>query len=258
MRQRLLQALLFLPSRGARVPAEVAGPGAQDVGIDTEDGERLHGWWVPARTACRGHVLLCHGNAGDVRDRIPHVRLLAAAGFDVLVFDYRGYGASSGRPTVEGTRRDARAARDALLARASSRRVLYLGESLGAAVALALAVERPPAGLVLQSAFTSVRDMAALHYPFVPRAVVPGAYESLALVSRLRAPLLVLHGERDELVPASHGERLFAAAPEPKAIHVFPGLGHNDLVDGAGEQWAEVIARWAGEVPGAGERSRGA
>jgi hypothetical protein len=236
----------------------VAGPGAQDVEIDTEDGERLHGWWVPARGASRGHVLLCHGNAGDVRDRIPHVRLLAAAGLDVLVFDYRGYGASSGRPTVEGTRRDARAAHDALLARASGRRVLYLGESLGAAVALGLAVERPPAGLVLQSAFTSVRDMAALHYPFVPRAVVPGVYDSLALVPRLRAPLLVLHGERDEIVPASHGERLLAAAPDPKAIHVFPRLGHNDLVDGAGEAWAEVIADWAGELPGPGERPPGA
>ncbi len=176
----------------------------------------------------------------------------------MLVFDYRGYGASSGRPTVEGTRRDALAAHDALLARASGRRVLYLGESLGAAVALALAVERPPEGLVLQSAFTSLRDMAALHYPFVPRAVVPEVFESLALVSRLRAPLLVLHGERDELVPASHGERLFAAAPDPKAIHLFPRLGHNDLLDGAGEQWAQVIAGWADGLSGPGERPRDA
>ncbi len=247
MRQRLLQALVFLPARRGPVPAEVAGPGARDVEIDTEDGECLHGWWVPARAACRGHVLLCHGNAGDVRDRTRHVRLLAAAGFDVLVFDYRGYGASSGRPTVEGTRRDARAAHDALLARASGGRVLYLGESLGAAVALALAVERPPAGLVLQSAFTSVRDMAALHYPFFPRAVVPGAYESLALVSRLRAPLLVLHGDRDEIVPVAHGRALYEAAPEPRRLRVLAGRGHNDLLGRDGSEWIDAIATWMRE-----------
>jgi hypothetical protein len=246
VRQRLLHALLFLPSRGG--PAgSIPGLAGEELEVETEDGERLHAVWAPARAPSRGHVLLCHGNAGDLRDRVPHAGLLTAAGFDVLLFDYRGYGRSSGRPSVEGTHRDARAAHDALLERAGApdARVFFLGESLGAAVALRLAVERPPAGLVLQSAFTSVRAMAALHYRAIPRVLVPDAFPSLALIGRLRAPLLVLHGERDTIVPAAHGEALFEAAPEPKRLQLFSRAGHNDLIAEAGDQWAEAIAAWA-------------
>jgi uncharacterized protein len=197
-----------------------------------------------------GHVLLCHGNAGNVGDRLPHVALLSAAGFDVLAFDYRGYGRSTGRPSEDGTHRDARAARDALLRQdgVDAARVLYLGESLGGAVALALAVELPPAGLILQSTFTSVRDMARLHYPFIPRALVPDAYPSLRLIRRLRAPLLVLHGARDRIVPLMHGEALFEAAPGPKRIEVLPGAAHNDLIGGAGRHWIEAISGWARDL----------
>jgi pimeloyl-ACP methyl ester carboxylesterase len=195
----------------------------------------------------RGHVLLCHGNGGNIGDRVPHLALLTAAGFDVLAFDYRGYGRSSGRPTEQGTGLDALAARAALLRRegVDPERVLYLGESLGGAVALALALEHPPAGLILQSAFTSVRDVARFHYPFLPAALVPDAYPSLRLIPGLRAPLLVLHGDRDDIVPLMHGEELFAAAPEPKRLEVLEGVGHNDLISRAGRRWIEAIAGWA-------------
>jgi uncharacterized protein len=218
--------------------------------IETEDGERLHGWLVPAEGASLGHVLLCHGNAGNVGDRALHAKLLAAAGVDVLVFDYRGYGRSTGRPNEEGTYRDARAARAALMREpgVDSSRVLYLGESLGGAVALALALEHPPHALVLQSTFTGVRDMARQHYPFIPAALVPDAYPSLRLISELQAPLLVLHGAQDEIVPLSHAHALLEAAPEPKRLHVFPDVGHNDLIPLAGEAYAELVASWAGEV----------
>jgi fermentation-respiration switch protein FrsA (DUF1100 family) len=223
---------------------------AGDVTIPTEDGERLHGWWIPARAPWLGHVLLCHGNAGNVGDRVPHVELLSAAGFDVLAFDYRGYGRSTGRPSELGLRRDARAARATLVAQAGvdATRVLYLGESLGGAVALALALELPPAGVILQSAFTSIRDMARVHYPLIPRALVPDAYPSLRLISGLRAPLLVLHGARDAIVPRMHGEALFEAAPEPKRMHVFSGAGHNDVLSAAGREWARTISTWAREL----------
>jgi fermentation-respiration switch protein FrsA (DUF1100 family) len=185
-----------------------------------------------------------------VGDRALHVKLLAAVGFDVLAFDYRGYGRSTGRPDEEGTYRDARAARAALMREPGleSSPVLYLGESLGGAVALALALEHPPHALVLQSTFTGVRDMARLHYPFIPAALVPDAYPSLRLVPQLRAPLLVVHGARDEIVPPSHGHALFEAAPEPKRLHLFPDVGHNDLVPLAGEAYAELVASWASEV----------
>jgi fermentation-respiration switch protein FrsA (DUF1100 family) len=247
IRTALLGSLLYFPARRIAQTPAAAGLAFHDVGIQTEDGIRLHGWWVSARTPSCGHLLLCHGNAGNVGDRVPHARLLSAAGFDVLLFDYRGYGRSAGRPSEEGLRRDARAARSVLLRRpgVDPGRVFYLGESLGGAVALALALESPPAGLVLQAAFTSVRDMGRRHYPFVPAALIPDAYPSLRLIRGLRAPLLVLHGERDEIVPPLHGQELFEAAPGPKRIHVFPDAGHNDLVASAAERWAAEIAAWA-------------
>jgi uncharacterized protein len=238
-----------LPSRAIVETPTAAGLEAADVTIHTADGERLHAWWVPARAPSLAHVLLFHGNAGNVGDRVAHLELLSAAGLDVLAFDYRGYGRSTGRPSERGLHLDARAARDTLLGRdgVEPSRVIYLGESLGGAVALALALELPPSGLILQSAFTSVRDMARLHYPLIPPALVPDAYPSLRLITALPAPLLVLHGARDAVVPVIHGEALFEAAPGPKRMHVFPGAGHNDLLAEAGDEWVRAIAAWAGE-----------
>ncbi len=243
----LLNSFLYFPSRAIVETPANAGLAFRDLEIETEDGERLHGWWIGARVPSLGHVLLCHGNAGNVGDRVLHARLLSTAGFDVLLFDYRGYGRSSGRPSEEGTYRDARAARRALLRQSEvdESRVFYLGESLGGAVALALALESPPKGLILQSTFTSVRDMSRLHYPFIPAALVPDAYPTLRLIGGLQAPLLVLHGERDDIVPPSHGHALFDAAPDPKELRVFPRAGHNDLVPLAGATYGEAIASWA-------------
>src|SRR5215212_9478751 len=173
----LLNSLLYFPTRKlAAKPADL-GLEAEELGIETDDDERLHGWWIRAAAPSRGHILFCHGNGGNVGDRVENARLLSDAGFDVLIFDYRGYGRSSGRPTEEGTALDARAAQSALVGRAGveAARVLYLGESLGAAVALGLALEAPPRGLILQSAFTSVRDVAAEHYLFLPRFLLPDA-----------------------------------------------------------------------------------
>jgi fermentation-respiration switch protein FrsA (DUF1100 family) len=245
----LLGSLLYFPSRSILQTPAGGGLAFEDVTIRAADGERLHAWWVPARAPSLGHVLLCHGNAGNVGDRLAYLEPLSAAGLDVLAFDYRGYGRSTGRPSEHGLHLDARAARDALLGRdgVEPSRVIYLGESLGGAVALALALELPPSGLILQSAFTSVRDMARLHYPLIPPALVPDAYPSLRLITALRAPLLVLHGARDAIVPVMHGEALFEAAPGPKRMHVFPGAGHNDLLAEAGDEWVRAIAAWAGE-----------
>jgi uncharacterized protein len=127
-------------------------------------------------------------------------------------------------------------------------RVFYLGESLGGAVALDLALERPPTGLVLLSAFTGVRELRRLHYPFVPAALVPDVYPALRRIRRLHSPLLILHGDRDDIVPLEQGRALFEAAPGPKRMHVFAGLGHNDLVLLGGADFARVIASWAGRL----------
>lgn len=251
----LLHSLLYFPSRSiAQTPAE-AGLTHRDVAFESEDGERLHGWWIDAQSSPMGHVLLCHGNAGNIGDRILHASLLTAAGFDVLLFDYRGYGQSSGRTSEPGTYRDARAAL-ACLARQpglDASRILYLGESLGGAVALELALTHPPAGLVLLSTFTSVRDLARVHYPFIPAALLPDPYPSLRRIAHLSAPLLIVHGERDEIVPLSQAKALFEAAPGQKRMRIMPGVAHNDLIALAGATFAEDIASWASELaqPGA-------
>lgn len=248
MRDAILNSLLFFPDREiVQTPADV-DLDYETLTFETDDGELLHGWWVasPAPDPV-GHVLLCHGNAGNIGDRVIHARLLADAGLDTLLFDYRGYGRSSGRPSEQGTYRDARAARRALLARPGieGSRVTYLGESLGGAVVIQLALESPPGGAVLSSAFTSVRDMARHHYPLVPRIAVPDAYPSLRRIPELSAPLLLLHGEDDEIVPADHARALADAAPGPKRLRTFPGVGHNDLVPVAARDWAEEIASFA-------------
>jgi uncharacterized protein len=240
----VLHSLLYFPSRRLAATPAAASLDYDDVALETADGERLHGWWVPSQAPAAGHLLLCHGNGGNVGDRVIQIALLGAAGLDVLAFDYRGYGRSSGRASEEGTYRDARAARAALLERpgVDPERVFYLGESLGAAVAIELAREHAPAGLILQSPFTSIRDMARLHYPFIPRALVPDAYPSLRRIASLDVPLLVLHGDRDEIVPSLHGEALCEAARSPKRLEILAGVGHNDVV---GREWATAIARWA-------------
>jgi uncharacterized protein len=247
----LLNSLLYFPSRAIIETPERAGLEYRELALECDDGERLHGWWIGTRTHLLGHLLVCHGNAGNVGDRVLHAALLTAAGFDVLLFDYRGYGRSSGRPSEEGTYRDARAALTGLLEQpgVDPARVFYLGESLGGAVALDLALERSPAGLVLLSAFTGVRELARLHYPFIPAALVPDAYPTLRGIHELHAPLLVLHGDRDEIVPLSQGRALFESASEPKRLQVFPGLGHNDLVPLAGAEFAQVIASWVSGLP---------
>lgn len=247
MRTLVLERLLFFPVPGLAATPARAELGFDDVFFETEDGLTLHGWWIPTEVEpALGHVLLFHGNAGNIGHRVLHAELLTDAGFDVFVFDYRGFGRSEGAPSEVGTHRDARAALRATLQRPGVRpdRIVYLGVSLGGAVALALAVESPPRGLVLQSTFTSVRDVAAIHYSVIPRVVVPDAYPSRERIGALRSPLLVLHGDSDRVIPLSHGKALLAAAPEPKRLRVFPGLGHDDLIAEAGAEWADVIAEW--------------
>jgi uncharacterized protein len=261
MRDRLLSSMLFFPSRGIDSTPAVLGLAFEELALPTEDGERLHAWWIPSQSGGRrqapfGHLLYCHGNAGTIEGRIPRAQSLAGAGFDVLLFDYRGYGRSTGTPSEVGTYRDARAARSALLARTDvdPTRVFYYGESLGGAVAVELATAAAPQGLILQSTFTSVRGMARLHYPIVPAIFVLDAYPSERRLAAVKAPVLVIHGDRDTIVPLAFGQALFAAAREPKRMHVVKGAGHNDLDDVMGESYGRVVAEWASSVVAARTR----
>ena len=247
MRTTILNALLFYPTHDVDATPSAAGLAFEEVEIATEDGPKLHAWWVPATAPPhRGHVIYCHGNGGNISYRIGKARLLADRGFDVLLFDYRGYGRSEGSPSEAGLYRDARAARAAVVARegVDPDRLVYLGESLGGAVAIALALDIPPAGLVLQSTFTSVRQIARFHYPIVPTFYVPDAFPSLTRIPRLSVPVLMVHGDADRIVPVEHGRTLYASAPQPKTYREFPGVGHNDLVDRVGDEYVDLMAEW--------------
>ncbi|KAF0845114.1 hypothetical protein FNL39_109143 [Nocardia caishijiensis] len=243
---RVLNALVYHPERHlAQTPAAL-GLDYRDLHMRTADGVDVHGWFVRAERP-RAHILYAHGNAGTIGDRVSIIALLVAAGFDVLAFDYRGFGHSTGAPGEQGTYLDARAARSALLEQpgVDPARVLYLGKSLGGGVLLELAGEQSPAGMVLMSTFSGMRDAARSVYPFLPAPLIPDAYPNLRRIAALRVPVLMMHGEHDELLPLRHAERLYAAANEPKELIVVPGAGHNDVIDALGPRWPRLIARWS-------------
>ncbi len=178
-----------------------------------------------------------NGNAGNRAYRSGLARAFRAHGVAVLLFDYRGYGGNEGRPTEAGLAFDARAARAYLATRADvdPQRVVYFGESLGAAVAIGLAVEHPPAALVLRSPFTSLADVGRLHYPFLPvRWLLRDRFQSLERIAHIASPVLVIAGDRDRVVPLEQSRQLYAAASAPKRLVIISGADHNDeaLADG--------------------------
>ncbi len=233
----LEKRFIYFPTRGHDVTPSELGLAREDVWLVAEDGVRIHGWYLPVREA-RWVTLVSHGNAGNISHRLDRALLLQGRlRSSVFLYDYRGYGASEGSPDEAGTYRDARAAYRYLVEQkhVKADELVLFGESLGCAVALELAVERPAAALVLEAPFTSVPDVAraTLLAPLAP--FVRTRYDNLARISRLRMPLLVMQGDRDEVIPPALGRRLFDAAPEPKRYYAIPGAGHNDtyLVGGA-------------------------
>lgn len=231
---------VYIPDRELELTPAALGLRSEDVWLTTEDGVRIHAWWLPARNA-RGTLLYCHGNAGNISHRLDRIiRLQGKLALNVLIFDYRGYGRSEGSPDEEGTYRDARAAYGHLVqARGIAPHELILfGESLGCAVALDTARERKSRALVLEAPFTSIPDMAQTLFPVLPlKPFLRTRYDNLAKISRLDVPLLVFHGEKDRTVPFAQGRRLFDAAQEPKCFFPVPGGGHNDAYLVAGDSY---------------------
>ena len=242
------EKLIYFPSRPLDGTPEDAGLAHEDVELVTDDGVRLHGWFVLSGAdggSTPATVLMCHGNAGNISHRLERAMLLTTKlGVDVLLFDYRGYGLSEGAPTEEGTYQDVRAAYRYLTEDRSipPERIVLFGESLGTAIALQLAIEAPAAALVLEAPFTSIPDMAREVYPFLPFVDwIRTRYDSASKISRLRMPVLVIHGEEDRVVPYAHGAALFERAPEPKTFFGVAGGGHSDLYATAGSPY---WSRW--------------
>ena len=223
------EMLTFVPSKfpaGNWQPLELP---FEDVAFTAADGVKLHGWYVK-HAAPRAAVLYAHGNGGNVSYdadllKFLHERLQVS----VLDLDYRGYGKSEGTPTVAGVLLDARAARGLLAKKEGLRedQIVLMGRSLGGAIAVDLAKDGAR-GLILESTFTSLRDTAAVHYPApLVALLVPARLESLTAIATYGGPLLISHGDADETIPFTHGQKLFAAAAGPKTFVTIPGGGHN-------------------------------
>lgn len=213
---------------------------ADDVLLTTSDGVKLHGWYVKHEDHPLATLFL-HGNAGNVTHRGEHIAHLRRAGSAVLVLDYRGYGRSEGSPSESGLLRDARAGYEWLLGQGwPPENIIIHGESLGSTVAVLLAAEVRCAGVVLEAPFPSVQAVAAGILPVIGPLVARG-YNAGAVIEKIRAPLLIIHGDRDEVIAQRHGLRLFEMATEPKSFWSVPGSGHNDLVMTAGEQYTERL-----------------
>ncbi|MFH0983091.1 MAG: alpha/beta hydrolase [Planctomycetota bacterium] len=225
-----LQAqLIYFPDREYWTTPESLGLGVEDLTLTTADGLSLAAWYLPHNEA-KGTVLFCHGNAGNLANRVDSLKTLHHLGYNVLIFDYRGYGRSEGKPSEAGLYHDAEAAwRHLDVVRSEPpERIILFGESLGGAVAIDLAARHRPAALVVQSSFTSLIDIGKLQYPYLPVGLLcTHRYDSIKKVPNITCPKLFIHGAADELVPIENGRRLYEAAAEPKTFLLTPG-GHND------------------------------
>jgi fermentation-respiration switch protein FrsA (DUF1100 family) len=238
-------SLLYFPGIPSRelsaTPLDI-GLEYEDVAFTAEDGVRLHGWWIP-HPRPRAVLLHLHGNAGNVSHRLELIRIFHDLGLAVLIFDYRGYGGSQGRPSEAGTQRDSLAAWRHLTGTrgfAPGQIVLH-GQSLGAALAAWLAARERPGALVLESAFTSVPELAAELYPWLPaRRLARFRYATLEYLGRVRAPVLVIHSPQDEIIPYAHGQRLYEAAAPPKAFLALRG-DHNTGFLASGRVYVEGL-----------------
>ncbi len=230
--------------------AAVSGLPIQDVMFKASDGVELHGWMIPAANDAPW-MLWCHGNAGTMINRLENIAELHRRNISVLTFDYRGYGRSSGTPSEAGLYRDALAAYDVLTRQyhVSPQHLVLFGQSLGAAVATELATKRKAAGLILETPFSSVTQMfRATHTPLVLRPLIRARYNVIQRLPRVQMPVLVLHGDHDEVIPLALGQQVYEAASPPKDFYLIRGANHNDTYAVGGEPYFQRLLRFIREV----------
>lgn len=224
------RAMLYPVPQAFRTPPETVGfPQAEEHVLDTADGERIVVWHVPPRDG-KLVVLFLHGNGEVLAWRVPRFRALTADGTGLVAVSFRGYAGSSGSPTEAGLLSDADAAYGFASARYPAARIAIWGYSLGTGPAVALAAKQRVGKLILEAPYTSTADIAAAHFPFVPvRWLMRDQYRSDQLIADVAAPLLLMHGQRDRVIPISFGEKLYELARDPKQMVRFPEGGHEDL-----------------------------
>lgn len=244
---RVENSFVFYPASSFELTPSDLGLPYEDIFFTTADGERLHGWLFPL--PCDSPIILfCHGNAGNISYRLDNIRMLLESGLSVFIFDYRGYGKSTGTPSERGLYRDGEAAWDYLVQEQQVRpeRIVLFGRSLGAAVAVDLALKRKVRSLIAEGAFTSTREMAKTLFPLnLLSLFIPAHYNNREKVARLPLPKLIVHGDADEIVPFAMGKKLFAAAMIPKWFYRIPGAGHNDTYLVGGRTYFEALAAFA-------------
>ena len=233
--------LIYLPSDQMPSPP----PAVEEVSFATEDDLDLSAWFVRPSSEPLATVIVFNGNAGNRSNRLPLGMALADEGFAVLLVDYRGYGRNPGSPSESGFVADAKAAAGYLESRdgVDDDRIVYFGESLGAAVATALATERPPAALVLRSPFSSLAQVARVHYPWLPVSLLlRDRYPVQSQITRIDSPVMIILGTDDHIVPPDLSRVVFDAAPEPKSLVTIQGAGHNDMELLAGDEMIERVS----------------
>jgi len=225
----LQRRLMYFPDPQRVSPASYNLPGVGERIIDTPDGARLISWYAKAASH-QPTILYFHGNAGNLANRSERVRRYVTRGYGVLFLSYRGYGGSTGTPSERANVADAKRAYDTLIADGiAPDDIIVYGESLGSGVAVQLAADNDIGGLILDAPYTTIVDVAALAYPYLPvRPFMLDRYETMRYLPRVKTPLLVLHGEDDRVIPLDMGKAVYGAANAPKEIATFPGAGHSD------------------------------
>ena len=240
------QMIYFPDGELIATPADV-GLEYEDVNLTASDGVQLHGWFVPGEGMLT--FLWFHGNAGNISHRVDNIMMLnSALGANIMIIDYRGYGRSQGSPSEKGLYLDAEAAFEYLVSERgvdSGTELVLFGRSLGAAVAVEMAVRHQARALILESGFTSVQDMAHRAFPFLPSNVlltmVEARFNTISKIGNVDYPVMVLHGDQDEIVPFELGLELVEAASDPKLFYRIQGAGHNDTYDVGGEPYFEAL-----------------
>jgi len=239
--QAIESSYIFFPERELLMTPRNMGLSYEDVYFTTDDGVKLHGWYIPNQGSDRV-LLFFHGNGGNISHRVENLQFLHALGLNTFIFDYRGYGQSEGVASENGTYQDAEAALSYLTsAKALSlSKIVVFGRSLGGAVAIDLACRHSFPAIILESTFTSFADLLRPFVPLVAEAI-KDKFNSLKKIKQVSTPLLFFHGNRDELVAYDNGKELFAAANEPKEFYPIEGAGHNDTYYFGGRPYWQKI-----------------